>query len=53
MREGLALLPDDTSVRRGVPEELAALRDEWRVHRDKLRSEGKLPDPGIPDSDSG
>lgn len=55
MREGLALLPDDSSIRRGVLEELAALadflserlpelRDEWRVRRDKLRSEGKLPD---------
>jgi DNA-binding transcriptional regulator GbsR (MarR family) len=55
MREGLALLPDDSSIRRAVLEELAALADflserlpeladEWRVHRDKLRGEGKLPE---------
>jgi Predicted transcriptional regulators len=57
MREGLALLPDDSSIRRAVLEELAALADflserlpeladEWRVHRDKLRAEGTLPDVG-------
>ena len=57
-REGLALLRDAPPERRAPLEEmvalaeflserLPALRDEWLVHRDRLRETGALPATGV------